>query len=92
MTHPPQPNAFDDLVELLAEHGFDGMAQALTLLLNEALKLERAEALDAAPFERTEHRRGDADGFKSKTVRTQVGAITVDVPPTRGVDFYSSSL
>lgn len=92
MTHPPQPNAFDDLVELLAEHGFDGMAQALTLLLNEALKLERAEALDAAPFERTEHRRGDANGFKPKTVRTRVGAITVDVPQTRGVDFYPSSL
>ena len=92
MTHPPQPNAFDDLVELLAEHGFDGMAQALTLLLNEALKLERAEALGAAPFERTEHRRGDANGFKPKTVRTRVGAITVDVPQTRGVDFYPSSL
>ena len=92
MTHQPQPNAFDELVELLAEHGFDGMAQAITILFNEAMKLERAETLGAAPYERTERRRGYANGFKPKTVRTRVGAITVDVPQTRGVEFYPSSL
>jgi len=92
MTHQPHPNAFDALVELLAEHGFDGMAQAISILLNEAMKLERAEALGADPYERTEQRRGYANGFKAKTVRTRVGAITVDVPQTRGVEFYPSSL
>ena len=92
MTHQQQLNAFDDLMELLAEHGFDGMAQAITILLNEAMKLERAEALGADPYERTEHRRGYANGFKSKTVRTRVGAITVNVPQTRGVEFYPNSL
>lgn len=92
MTHQPQPNAFDALVELLAEHGFDGMAQAITILFNESMKLERAEALGASPYERTEHRRGYANGFKPKTVRTRVGAITVDVPQTRGGGFYPSSL
>jgi len=92
MTHQQHPNAFDDLMELLAEHGFDGMAQAITILFNEAMKLERTEALGAAPYERSEHRRGYANGFKAKTVRTRVGAITVDVPQTRGVDFYPSTL
>jgi hypothetical protein len=33
---------FQDLLMLLAEHGFNGMAQVLQLLFNEAMKLERA--------------------------------------------------
>ena len=92
MTHQTQTNHFDQLVELLADQGFDGMAQAITLLFNEAMKLERAEALGAAPYQRTEHRRGYANGYKPKTLRTRVGEITVDVPQTRGLDFYPSSL
>src|SRR3990172_7272545 len=68
------------------------MAQALTLLFNEAMKLERTEALGAAPYQRTEHRRGYANGYKPKTVHTRVGEITIDVPQTRGLDFYSSTL
>lgn len=92
MTHQTQPNAFDDLVELLAEHGFDGMAQAITILFNEAMKLERTESLGAALYERSEHRRGYANGYKPKTIRTRVGAITVNVPQARGVEFYPSTL
>jgi len=92
MTHQTQTNSFDTLMELLAEQGFDGMAQAITLLLNEAMKLERAEALGAALYQRTEHRRGYANGYKPKTLRTRVGEITVDVPQTRGLDFYPSTL
>ena len=92
MTHLPHTNTLDELMELLAEHGFDGLAEAVTILWNEVMKLERAEALRAEPYQRTEHRRGYANGFKSKTVRTRVGAITVDVPQTRGVEFYPSTL
>jgi putative transposase len=92
MTHQTQTNHFDSLVELLAEQGFDGMAQAITLLFNEAMKLERAEALGAAPYQRSEQRRGYANGYKPKTLRTRVGEITVDVPQTRGLDFYPSTL
>ena len=92
MTHQTQTNHFDALVELLAEQGFDGMAQAITLLFNEAMKLERTEALGAAPYQRSEQRRGYANGYKPKTLRTRVGEITVDVPQTRGLDFYPSTL
>jgi putative transposase len=92
MTHQTQTNHFDSLVELLADQGFDGMAQAITLLFNEAMKLERTEALGAAPYQRSEQRRGYANGYKPKTLRTRVGEITVDVPQTRGLDFYPSTL
>jgi hypothetical protein len=54
MTHPMQTTALDTITELLAEHGFDGLAQAVTVLLNEAMKTERAHAAGAGPYERTD--------------------------------------
>ena len=36
MTRQLQSIELDSIVQLLAEHGFDGMAQAIELLLNEA--------------------------------------------------------
>jgi putative transposase len=92
MTHQMQPTALDEIMELLAEHGFDGMAQAVRVLLNEVMKLERTHALGAAPYQRSEHRTGYANGFKPKTIHTRLGAITVEVPQTRGVEFYPSAL
>ena len=58
MTHQMQTTALDQITELLAEHGFDGLAQAVTVLLNEVMKIERAHALGAAPYQRTEERNG----------------------------------
>ena len=45
MTHQMQTTALDEIGELLAEQGFDGLADALRVLLNEVMKLERAAAL-----------------------------------------------
>ena len=92
MTHQDQTTAFDEIMELLAEHGFDGMAQAIGVLLNEVMKLERTHALGAAPYQRSEQRTGYANGFKPKTLHTRMGPIAVQVPQTRGVDFYPSAL
>ena len=48
MTHPPQFTGSREAIQLLAEHGFDGLASALELLLNEVMKLERVEVQLAA--------------------------------------------
>jgi hypothetical protein len=58
MTHREHSNACCDVVELLAQNGFDGMAQAIEILMNEAMKLERGDVLQAEPYERTDARRG----------------------------------
>jgi transposase-like protein len=92
MTHQDQSTAFEDVVQLLADHGFDGMAEAITILMNEAMLLERAEALGAAPYERSASRRGHANGFKPKTVNSRLGRLPLRVPQTRGTDFYPSAL
>lgn len=81
-----------DLLEVLIEHGFEGMAQALEVLLNEAMKLERSTVLEAQPYERTLARRGYANGYKPKTVSTRLGRLELAVPQTRGVEFYPTAL
>jgi len=86
------PGSWNDLLDLLCDHGFAGMAQAMQLLLNEAMKLERSAALCARPYERTPLRRGQANGFKPKTVATRLGRLELRVPQTRDVPFYPNSL
>ena len=92
MSHHEQSNTFNEVVQLLAEHGFDGMAHAMQTLLNEVMKLERAAVLNAAPYERSADRRGHANGFKPKTVTTRLGKLELQVPQTRGVEFYPTAL
>lgn len=93
MAHRQHGNAFDDAMELLIENGFEGMANVLQILLNEAMKIEREDALAAGAYQRTPDRKGYANGYKPKTVDTRMGRITVDVPQVRGdVDFYPSAL
>jgi putative transposase len=93
MAHQQHGSAFNDAMELLIENGFDGMADVLRILLNEAMKIEREQALLAGPYQRTSDRKGYANGYKPKTVDTRMGRITVDVPQVRGdVEFYPSAL
>ena len=49
MTHDEQCTAFDSMIQLLADEGFEGMAEAIAILVNEAMKIERSEALNAEP-------------------------------------------
>jgi putative transposase len=92
MTHLSQSNVCQSAVQVLAEAGFDGLAKALELLFNEAMKIERTEFLGAAPYERSERRRGQANGFKDKTVQTRVGNLELKVPQARESDFYPQTL
>ena len=52
MTHQAHPSVISDVVQALSDHGFDGMARAMELLINECMKIERQQALGAGPYER----------------------------------------
>ena len=43
-------------------------------------------------YERTDERTGYANGYKPKTLKTSVGALTLSVPQTRDGEFYPSFL
>lgn len=93
----PESTPFELALELLTENGFPRLAQALEILLNEAMVLERGKFLQARPYERTEQRRGYANGFKPKGLQTRVGELSLRVPQVRdlppGEDpFYPKSL
>jgi transposase-like protein len=92
MTHQDESNVLAQAVELLAQHGFDGIADVLQLLLNQAMLIERSQALGAQPYERSDSRRGHANGFKPKTLNSRLGQLHLQVPQTRGVEFYPSAL
>ncbi len=92
MTHQNHSNELNAAVQLLAEHGFEGMANAMQILFNEAMKIERSEYLNAAPYQRTDDRRSYANGFKDKTVNSRLGKLELQVPQTRDSAFYPSSL
>lgn len=78
--------------ELLAKQGFEGLAEAITLLMNEAMRIERGQHLQAEPYERTEGRQGYANGFKPKMMHSRVGTLNLQVPQVRDSSFYPSAL
>jgi len=96
MTRLREFTAAEAAMRHLVESGFEGLASAIELLLNEAMKLERGTFLRAGPHERTEERRGYANGYKDKTVRSRLGALDLSVPQVRDVEdgagFYPHAL
>ena len=92
MTRPEDYSVIQDVVKLLANDGFDGLGEAIRRIINEAMRLERQNHLGVGPYERSDERRGYANGYKPKTVQTRVGALDFDVPQVRDSSFYPSSL
>jgi transposase-like protein len=80
--------------DCLLSNGLDGAGEALRILVNEAeaSKIERAQYLQAAPYERSAQRIDQANGFKPKTMLTRMGSLTFDVPQVRSGGFYPSAL
>ena len=92
MTCHIENNQFDLAMELLIENGFNGIADAVSILMNTAMKIERSRYLQAEPYERTEQRQSYANGYKAKTVKTRVGTVDLAIPQTRDCEFYPHSL
>ena len=92
MTYPDDCTLPNQFLEQLAQEGLEGLPEMVRILVNEAMQLERQKHLKAAPFERSPERRGQANGFKPKTVKTRVGEITFDVPQVREGGFYPEAL
>ncbi|GAP18907.1 IS256 family transposase, partial [Levilinea saccharolytica] len=80
------------LAEEIVEKGLDAIPELMRVLINNAMQVERAKYLQAREYERTENRKGHANGFKPKTVKTRMGEITFAVPQVREGGFYPSAL
>ena len=66
--------------------------------MNQAMRIERENVLQAESHQRTTGRQGYANGFKPKTLKTRVGEVSLQIPQTRdyhdenGHPFYPQSL
>lgn len=84
-------SAVDTIVQLFCESGLSQIAEAVRIMLNEAMRIVRSRAIEAEPFLRTERRKRYANGFKPKTINPRLGAIPLDAPQTRDAGFYPSA-
>jgi putative transposase len=65
VTRPEDYSVIQEVVKLLADDGFDGLGEAIRRIINEAMRLERQNYLGVGPYERSEERRGYANGYKN---------------------------
>ena len=81
-----------EYLEQLTEQGLEGLPELIRVVVNEAMRIERENYLQARPYERNEYRQGHANGYKPKTVKTRVGEVTFEVPQVREGGFYPNAL
>lgn len=87
--------AVEAILEHLIEHGPGDIAALFARAFELAMKIERERFLGAGLYERTDDRRGYANGYKPKRLDTPAGSVTVQVPKTAGhagAPFYPQSL
>ena len=92
MAHQEEYSVIQNVFKLLADEGFGALGEALRMILNQAMILEREQHLGAGAYERSDSRNGYANGYKSKTVQTRIGSLDLAVPQVRDSSFYPSSL
>ncbi len=66
---------------LLDDPGF--LKEIVERVIQELLEAEMTEHIGAAPYERSEKRTGQRNGYKPRTLRTRVGTLNLLVPQDR---------
>ncbi len=92
MTYPIDFTLPAEIMEQIAQQGLDYLPELIRSVVNQAMQVERQRHLGAELYERSEERRGHANGYKDKTVKTRVGEITFAIPQVREGGFYPSAL
>ncbi len=94
MTRQENDTAFGEVIEVILQNGLEGLAEAMSIVINQAMKVERSRALHASPYERSTARIGYANGYKPKALKCRVGKLFLSVPQVRGegVEFYPTAL
>jgi transposase-like protein len=81
-----------EILEQIAEQGFDFLPELIRIVINAAMQAERQQYLQVAPYQHSPDRRGHANGYKPKTIKSRMGEIKLDVPQVREGGFYPGAL
>jgi putative transposase len=94
MTEDPNQTLPDSILNPILNSGMEGLPEAIAILVNQAMLIERQNHIGAVPYQRTESRDGHANGFKERQLNTRVGALSLRVPQVRGSEepFFPSAL
>jgi len=94
MTEQNQTTLNPKILNTILEHGLDGLPEALSLLINHAMLIERDCHLQSTPYQRHDARTGYANGFKPRSLNTRIGTLDLLVPQTRDINpaFFPSAL
>jgi len=92
MTYQSDFTLSSDLLEQIANQGFDILPELIRIVVNAAMQAERQQYLGAAPYQHSPLRQGHSNGYKPKTVKTRLGEINFDVPQVREGGFYPQAL
>ncbi|SFO33657.1 Transposase (or an inactivated derivative) [Eubacterium pyruvativorans] len=77
----------EEILQLLSVDRDEAFRTLLTNSLNSILKAESQEQLRAAPYERSDERTDSRNGIRSRTLKTRIGTITLEVPRHRNQPF-----
>ena len=92
MDEQNHPTHQDPFLNLLFNDGLqNALPRIAEILINAAMLLERETHIGAAPYQRGVERNGYANGFKSRTFHTGIGALKLSVPQVRESDSVFSS-
>ena len=92
MTHETDYTLLNKVIQMLSKNDEHKFARVIETVINEAMKVERCQRIQAEPYERNENRKGHANGFKDKTITLASGKIMLKIPQVRGMEFYPSCI
>ena len=94
MTEHTDTTLSKDILNPILETGLEGLPEAISLLINHAMLVERSQHLGVAPYQRNSLRNGHSNGFKNRCIESRLGAIELKVPQVRNSDvpFYPNAL
>ncbi len=65
----------------------DGTKAVITWFLNEVMKQEALNQIQAQPYERTGRRKAQRNGIRKRSLKTIHGDVVLDKPQIRGRSF-----
>lgn len=77
----------DEVLHEVFSGNDEGLAALLERVINQVLKAQCTDQLQAAPYERSEDRQGYRNGSYTRRMTTRVGTIELEVPRVRDGDF-----
>lgn len=94
MTEDPNQTIATNVLDPILNYGLEGLPEAVAILINHAMLIEREHHIGAGPYQRTDQRNGHANGFKDRQLNTRIGTLPLRIPQVRGSEeaFFPSAL